>query len=130
MLILTIRTDKPEAEVGLYEDRAEIAYDVWTAHRELGATLHKRIKTLLESVKTDWNSIGGIVVYAGPGSFTGLRIGITVGNALAQGLAVSIVGARNSGWRSSGVERLLQGEDEQRVVPDYGAPVHITPPKK
>lgn len=35
MIILSIRTDKPEAEVGLYKDSVQLAYETWTAHRAL-----------------------------------------------------------------------------------------------
>ena len=81
MLILTIRTDKPEAEIGLFEDNKQLAYEMWQAHRELSDTIHKKIEKLLKSQKKDWQNIDGIVCFKGPGSFTGLRIGLTVGNA-------------------------------------------------
>lgn len=129
MFILTIRTDKPEAEIGLYQDETQLAYETWQAHRELSDTLHKKIKALLESQKKDFPGIEGIVVFKGPGSFTGLRIGITVADALAYGLNVPIVAATDD-WIESGIKRLLAGENERIALPHYGAPVHITQQKK
>jgi hypothetical protein len=35
MLILTIRTDKPEAEIGLFSDKDKLDYVIWQAHRQL-----------------------------------------------------------------------------------------------
>ena len=80
MLTLTIRTDKPESEIGLYDDQDAIAYESWLADRQLAETIHKKIKQILESNQKDLSQIDAIAIYIGPGSFTGLRIGITVGN--------------------------------------------------
>jgi hypothetical protein len=46
MIILTIRTDKPEAEIGLYDDEKQIIYETWQAHRQLAETIHLKIKEL------------------------------------------------------------------------------------
>lgn len=129
MIILTIRTDKPEAEIGLYSDRVQIAYEVWLAHRALAETIHTKINVLLQSQQKTLESIDGIVVYKGPGSFTGLRIGLTVANTLAYSLQVPIV-ANTDAWIEDGIDRLLAGENEIVALPEYGAPVHITQPKK
>ena len=129
MLILTIRTDKPEAEIGLYDGAKQLAYETWQAHRELSDTIHKKIKALLDSQHKDLQDIEGIVCFKGPGSFTGLRIGITVADTLAYGLQVPIVGAMDD-WIESGIKRLEAGDNERIALPHYGAPVHITPQKK
>ena len=129
MIILTIRTDKPEAEIGLYDDRRQLAYEVWQAHRALAETLHTKIDSLLASQQKTLNAIEGIVVYKGPGSFTGLRIGLTVANTLAYSLGMPVVSNTNA-WIEDGIDRLLAGENEIVALPEYGAPVHITQPKK
>ncbi len=49
MIILTIRTDKPEAEIGLYDGEQQLAYEMWSAHRQLAETIHTKIKELLDS---------------------------------------------------------------------------------
>lgn len=129
MLILTIRTDKPEAEIGIYDSHTQIAYEVWEAHRKLAETLHRKITGLLKSKKMDWRDIEGVVVYKGPGSFTGLRIGISVANALAYGLDVPIVAAQND-WIENGIATIMEDKTDKIALPEYGAPVHITKPKK
>src|SRR4051812_8427843 len=94
MLILTVRTDKPEAELGLYSDSKKLTYLTWTAHRELAETIHLKIEELLAKSTKELNGlqgIEGIVVYKGPGSFTGLRIGFGVVNALAYSLEIPVV---------------------------------------
>ena len=129
MLILTIRTDKPEAELGLFEGDMKLAYETWQAHRELSDTIHLKIDQLLTSQQKTLADVEALVTFRGPGSFTGLRIGLSVANALADGLRVSIVGAMGEDWLRSGIERLQNGENDHVVLPEYGAPVHITQPK-
>lgn len=129
MLIITIRTDKPDAEVGLYEDSKQLAYETWTAHRQLAETLHRKLAALLQQCGKDWPDLQGIVAFKGPGSFTGLRIGLTVADTLAYGLQIPIVGAENPAWLEHGIAALQDGHDDHSVLPEYGAPVHITLPK-
>lgn len=130
MLILTLRTDKPEAEIGLYEDESQIAYIEWQAHRQLAESIHKKIDNLLTEHAKQLHDVRGIVCFQGPGSFTGLRIGLTVANALADGLNVPCVAAKDPDWVLVGVRRLHNEEADHPALPDYGAPVHITPQKK
>jgi tRNA threonylcarbamoyladenosine biosynthesis protein TsaB len=130
MIILTLRTDKPEAELGLYDDTKQLAYEIWQAHRQLAETLHKKIEALLHDHHKDWKDLAGIVCFQGPGSFTGLRIGLTVANALAYSYNLPIVATQDPAWLEAGVEQLLQGTNDTQAVPYYGADAHITPSKK
>lgn len=129
MFVLTIRTDKPEAEIGLYSDGEQMAYTTWQAHRQLAETLHAKIRELLASQNRQLSDIEGIACYGGPGSFTGLRIGITVGNALAYALRVPISAGTGEDWQDDTIALLENGEGGNVVVPEYGAPVHITQQK-
>ncbi len=97
MLVLAIRTDKPEAELALYQDEELLVCFSWHAHRRLAETLHSSIKKLLDDHGYGWTAIEGIVAYQGPGSFTGLRIGLSVANTLAFALKAPIVGESGSG---------------------------------
>lgn len=130
MLILTIRTDKPEAELGLYDGENQLHYETWEAYRELSNTIHKKIAALLESQHKNLEDLQGVVCFQGPGSFTGLRIGLTVGNALAYGLSIPVKGAMGDDWIAQGIAAIANGESDERVLPEYGAEAHITLPKK
>lgn len=130
MLILTIRTDKPEAELGLYDDHTRLAHSAWLAHRELAETVQLKIEELLKKQGKTLPDVQGIVVFKGPGSFTGLRIGLTVANALAYAQKLPIVGALGGTWIEAGISRLLQSENDRIIVPEYGAAPHITQQKK
>jgi tRNA threonylcarbamoyladenosine biosynthesis protein TsaB len=130
MFVLTIRTDNPEAEVGLFDGQTKLAYETWHAHRELSVTLHQKIVALLQSQHKTLQDLDGIVGFAGPGSFTGLRIGLTVANALAYSLQKPVLAANGDTWLTEGIARLQNGEREPLAMPEYGAPVHITLQKK
>lgn len=130
MLIVTVRTDKPESELGLYEDTRQIAYVSWPAHRQLAETIHRKIADLLAEHHKQWSDIKAVVAYKGPGSFTGLRIGLSVVNALAASENVPAIGTTGENWIQEGIERACQGSASRVVLPEYGAPVHITAPKK
>lgn len=127
-MILTIRTDKPEAEIGIFGINGEkFAYDKWQAHRELGSTLNERIEVFLQAADVDWSEITKIVFYEGPGSFTGLRIGASVANALAYSYSVPIVGSGGDDWINKGIS--IKSEVKY-VTPEYGGEVYITKQKK
>jgi len=130
MIILTVRTEKPDAEIGLYDDRTQLAYETWQAHRQLAETMHAKIESMLKSQHKDWPDLQGIVCFEGPGSFTGLRIGLTVGNALSGSYGLPIVAAQDPNWLETGIDRLLAGETDELAMPFYGADAHITAPKK
>lgn len=129
-MILTIRTDKPEAEIGLFDGTTKIAYEEWDAGRQLAETIHRKIDSLLALNGLSLKDVEGIVCFEGPGSFTGLRIGLTVANTFAYALGVPIVGAQDPAWITAGIQRLENSENDRQVAPFYGADVHITPQKK
>ena len=130
MLILTIRSDNPEAEVGLYDGQTKLEYQKWPAHRELAVTLHKKIDQLLQAQNKALNDLEAIVCFQGPGSFTGLRIGLTVADTLAYALKIPVVATMGEDWIKDGVNKIESGQNDRIALPHYGAPVHITQQKK
>jgi tRNA threonylcarbamoyladenosine biosynthesis protein TsaB len=130
MIILTIRTDKPEAEIGLYDGQKQLAYMKWEAHRQLLTTINGKIKELLKQAGKDLNQLEGIACFKGPGSFTGLRIGLSVANALAYAEDIAIVSSKSEAWIKKGIKALLSGKNERIALPEYGGPAKTTQPRK
>src|SRR5881628_25010 len=106
MIILTLRTDKPEAEIGLYDGKKRLEYEIWQAHRELAETIHKKLEEILKKTSKELSDIEGVICLKGPGSFTGLRIGLSVGNALAYAQDIPIVARIGKDWLEVGIEDL------------------------
>ncbi len=130
MLILTIKTDQSEAQIGLLEDDKKIDEVSWQAHRQLAETIHLKIEKLLTDNDKSWQDLGGIICFEGPGSFTGLRIGLTVGNSLAYGLKIPIIAESGEKWIKQGTIKLLAGKNDKVALPKYGALANITKPKR
>lgn len=132
MLILTIRTDRPEAEIGLFDGNKELAYGKWQADRQLAETIHQKIRDILalQGLTLQEGVLGGVICFKGPGSFTGLRIGLAVANTIAYSFSLPIVGETGDGWQISGTKRLLNNENDGICLPEYGQDARITLPKK
>ncbi len=128
MIVLGLRTDKPEAELYLYDGSKKLAELKWQAHRQLAETIHTKIKLLLDGRAL--SDIGGIVFFEGPGSFTGLRIGASVTNALAYSLQVPIVALGGADWLERGRKQLASGDNQKLAIPKYGGKINISQPKK
>jgi len=130
-MILTIRTDKPDAEVALFDAGGKKQFDyTWHADRQLAKELLGVLRDQLANVGADFTTLTGVVVFKGPGSFTGLRIGITVANTLAYGLDIPIVATDGDSWRADGLKRLAENQNDRLALPHYGAEANITMPKK
>ena len=97
---------------------------------EAGRTLARGLLSFIQEKVGDVKNISGIGIMRGPGSFTGLRIGMAVANTLADGLGIPIVGETGDSWRESALGRLSSGEDDQVILPFYGGDANITKPKK
>lgn len=129
-MYLGLRTDSPLAELYLYEGASLVAEKTWQADRELAHGLLAQLETFLAAQQTSFSDLKGLFIYSGPGSFTGLRIGITTVNTMAYALDIALVGAGGDEWRAQAVARLGQGESDRVVLPHYGADARITKPKK
>lgn len=105
--------------------------EVWQDFEwQAGRTLARGLLKFLEEKTGDLHNISGIGVMKGPGSFTGLRIGLTVANTLADSLNIPIAGAMGEDWRETALKKLRAGKNEKIVMPEYGAAAHITAPRK
>lgn len=128
-MIALLDTSTPTCKLSFTE--GEWRYDTeWEAGRGLAKGLLSFLEAQLLSQQKSWNDVTGLVIYKGPGSFTGLRIGITVFNSLAYARAVPIVGATGDDWREVGMQRLQNGENDEIVLPEYGGEANITKPRK
>jgi tRNA threonylcarbamoyladenosine biosynthesis protein TsaB len=75
-----IRDSRPVAEVGLASKK--------TQSRRLMVT----IKWLMQRLGAEWSDIDLLAVSLGPGSFTGLRIGLSTAKGLAFALGIPLIG--------------------------------------
>lgn len=130
MKILAIRTDKPEAELYVFDGDQKLAEIIWPAHLKLAETLNSKIDEILNKSSISYKDIEAIAVYKGPGSFTGLRIGLSAANALAYALGVHVVARQGDNWLEESIADINRGRDDKIAVPEYGAPPRVTKPRQ
>ena len=102
----------------------------WQADRTLARDMLAYLRDRLADHEATLDDITGIGVFRGPGSFTGLRIGMAVCNTFAETNAIPIVGETGDNWEQVCLERLFRGENDSIVLPEYGGEAHITKPRK
>jgi tRNA threonylcarbamoyladenosine biosynthesis protein TsaB len=130
MKILVLRTDKPEAELYIYDGHEKLGEIKWQAHLKLAETLNSKIEEILNKLSISYDGLDAIAIYKGPGSFTGLRIGMSVANALAYAQNIPIAAENGEDWIEKSIKALQSGKNDQIALPEYGAPAHITKPRK
>lgn len=130
-MLLGLRSDGPVAELCLYDTNGNVIAEIkWEAGRELAHGLLKKLDEFLKTNGVEMKQLSGLFAFQGPGSFTGLRIGLTVMNTFAYAEGIPIVGETGDDWRAKAVSRLRAGQNDRIVLPFYGAEARITQPKK
>ena len=91
--ILALDTSTEMASIALYRPvEGIIAEQTWLSRREQTTQLLPTLERLMSLVGVDMNDIGGIAVATGPGSFSGVRIGLSNAKSMAYALQVPIWG--------------------------------------
>ena len=153
-LLLAIDTCGPSGSVALGRIPGrdlEIFGQTELAGRTYSATLISAVAGLLISAGLELGNLDGIVVVNGPGSFTGVRVGVSAAKGLAQGAQIPVVAlsrlevlARKSGVPSAALDahrgevylRLERSIDrtgrapvELLAGPEELAAIHPVPPR-
>ncbi len=92
--ILAIDTCGPTGSVALARlagRDVEILGQIELAGRTYSATLVAALGELLHSAGIELRELGGIIVVNGPGSFTGVRVGLSTVKGLAEGTEIPVV---------------------------------------
>ena len=93
-MVLYINTqDQKQISVSLKKEGKIV--DSLTEENEYGSqVLLPLIEKILKKNKMDYGDIEGVEVETGPGSFTGLRVGVSVANALGFSLGIPVNGKK------------------------------------
>lgn len=89
---LTIDTSTSVLGVGVMTEETVVGQITTNLKRHHSERLLPSIDHLLEETNTRLHDIGGVAVTRGPGSYTGVRIGVTTAKILAWSLNVPLVG--------------------------------------
>ena len=92
MLILAIESSAKAASAALCRDGEILAYSFQRTALTHSATLLPMIDDMLQNSGTDKAAIDAVAVARGPGSFTGVRIGVSTAKGLCWGLDRPAIG--------------------------------------
>jgi len=92
-MILAINTSTPQFSIALVESGGPLRGEVMHApgSNKFGG-LMPAVDDLLKASDTSLRELKGLAVALGPGSFTGLRVGISTAKGLCHGLGIPIMG--------------------------------------
>ena len=80
--------------------------------RDMAEKLHAYLNDIFKRHGKTWRDLTSITYFSGPGSFTGLRIGASVVNTLADQLNIPLYDHH--------------GNQKPLILPEYGRPANIT----
>lgn len=129
MIYLLIDTSTPTCRMTIINDAKSVEC-MWESGRTLAKNILGYIDEALSHEGCTYDDLDGIGVFRGPGSFTGLRIGLTVANTIASAWSLPIVGEIGDNWQQQVVDRLSGDENDTIVLPEYGSDARITKPRK
>jgi tRNA threonylcarbamoyladenosine biosynthesis protein TsaB len=91
-MLLAIDTATRIASIALYEPDQVLAEYTWRTNNNHTVELMPSLVELLERQGVEPERLDGVAVALGPGSFTGLRVGLAVAKALASSVDIPLLG--------------------------------------
>jgi tRNA threonylcarbamoyladenosine biosynthesis protein TsaB len=91
-MLLALDTSTATASVALHDGRVVVSETTWLAGREHSTRLLVEVEAALARVGIATTALTGLVVANGPGSFTGVRVALSVAKGIAAGLSLPLWG--------------------------------------
>ncbi len=91
-MYLAIDTSSDNASLAIVVENRVVAELTWLSQHNHSVELMPNLNQLIEQTKTNLGSTTGIVVAIGPGSFNGLRVGVSTAKGLAFSMGIPLVG--------------------------------------
>jgi len=91
-MLVAIDSSTDTASLALAQDGKVLAEASWRCGRNHSVELLPRLTQLLDEAKVSLKDTSGVIVAKGPGSFNGLRVGLSTAKGLAFSLGVPIIG--------------------------------------
>ena len=124
MKILALETSATAASAAICEDESLIAQNFQRTGLTHSATLMPMVESMLKNAGMTLNEMDLIAVAAGPGSFTGLRIGVSAAKGLAWPLDKPCAGVSTleaMAWQMAGFEGIVCAAMDARRQQVYNA---------
>lgn len=95
MLILSLDTSSSAVSVAVLDKENVLAFQEQVMERGQGEALVPMIAQVLEQAQKTPSDITGVAVAVGPGSFTGVRVGLSTARGVGLALNVPVYGVTN-----------------------------------
>jgi len=123
--ILTIDTTEATTGIGLMGEKL-VKIKTWISERNQSQELLPNIDKLLQTNKIKPEQLKWVAVNLGPGSFTGLRVGISIANAFGYGLGIPVIGkAHLIGTAQDRIEQLLKLTIKTKKFRQFSSPAGL-----
>lgn len=94
-LFLALDTSTSTAGVAVYDGQRVLSETTWLAGREHSTRLLAEVGAALGRIGREPAQLTGLVVARGPGSFTGVRVALSVAKGMASGLGLPLWGVNS-----------------------------------
>lgn len=126
-LILGIDTSTSSGSVALLKEGQLIGSQLYIIEKSHSSLLHVMIKQMINNAGCEMGDLSTVAVAEGPGSYTGLRIGVSAAKGLCLALDVPLIAVNTleamayQMWRRSAVEGLYCAMIDARRMEVYSA---------
>lgn len=120
MLILTCDTSNSTCCAGLYEDGKELAYEISLEKRTHSETFMPLVERVVKTSGKTWQDIDAIASTVGPGSFTGIRIGLSAVKGMSLSLNKPCISVSSTKALAASVEP-DKSSKEVYLIPSFDA---------
>ncbi|MBK67367.1 MAG: tRNA (adenosine(37)-N6)-threonylcarbamoyltransferase complex dimerization subunit type 1 TsaB [Rickettsiales bacterium] len=91
-MIFIIDTAMRDVQFAFFEGGTRIAFFNIEQSRNSADKIHSQIQSVLEEKDLDLSTLTKIIVTSGPGSFTGIRVGLSLARSLGLALGIPVLG--------------------------------------
>ena len=102
MISLVIDTAVSNLFVGVVKDDTVLSQYNKRVEKDLSSIIFEVLDNVIKDAKIDKKSINNIFVSVGPGSFTGVRIGVTIAKVYAWALGIKVIPVSSLEFMCSG----------------------------
>ena len=121
MLILACDTSNSTCCAGLYEDGKELMFELNNSGRTNSETFMPIVDKIVKESGKDYKDIDAVAVTVGPGSFTGIRIGLSAVKGLCLAMGKPCIPVSSTKALALSVENVTAEEKDSVFIPCFDA---------
>ena len=121
MLILACDTSNSTCCAGLYEDGKELLFELNNSGRTHSETFMPIVDKIVKESGKDYKDIDAVAVTVGPGSFTGIRIGLSAVKGLCLAIGKPCIPVSSTKALALSVENITAEEKDSIFIPCFDA---------